>query len=71
MAPEDLVDFRNHIDPDWIDEALRAIRTATIRRRRLAAEQVTWLVIGIALRRNKRICDVVDRLELSLPGRCP
>jgi hypothetical protein len=71
FAPEDFRDFRRHIDPDWIEQALLATGTATVRRRRLPADQVAWLVIGMALIRNERICDVVDRFELALPGRQP
>lgn len=33
--------LRASLDPEWIDEALKATGTATIRRRRLPAEQVT------------------------------
>ena len=69
VAPVDLGDFRQHLDPEWIEQALQATGTATVRHRRLPAEQVAWLVIGMALIRNERICDVVDRLELALPGR--
>jgi len=71
VAPTDYGDFLQHIDPDWIEQALQVTGTATVRRRRLPAEQVAWLVIGMALVRKERICDVVDRLELALPGRSP
>jgi hypothetical protein len=71
FAPENYRDFRRHIDPDWIEQALLATGTATVRRRRLPADQVAWLVIGMALMRNERICTVVDRFELALPGRSP
>ena len=42
-SPEDLDDFRRQIDPKWIDEALAATGTATVRRRRLPSEQVVWV----------------------------
>ncbi len=57
------------IDPDWIDEALQATGTATLRRRRLPAEQVIWLVLGMALYRNRPIDEIVAKLDLALPGR--
>ena len=41
--------FRRHLDPRWIEEALATTGTATVRKRRLPAEQVVWLVIGMAL----------------------
>jgi len=66
--PEDLDSFRSHIDPAWIQQALKATGTATLRRRRLPAEQVVWLVLGMALQRNRSIVEVVDSLDLALPG---
>jgi hypothetical protein len=66
-----LQDLRRNIDREWIEEALHATGTATIRRRRLPAEQVVWLVIGMALLRNRSIHDVVSKLDLVLPGKSP
>lgn len=66
----DLLDrFRASIDPEWIEEALEATGTATIRRRRLPAEQVIWLVLGMGIYRNKPITEIVAELDLALPGR--
>src|SRR5512133_950989 len=59
---------RASIDPDWIEEALEATGTATLRRRRLPAEQVIWLVLGMALYRNRPIDEIVAKLDLALPG---
>jgi hypothetical protein len=66
--PESFDDFRRHIDPDWVREALDATGTATLRRRRLPAEQVVWLVLGMALLRDRSITQVADSLDLALPG---
>lgn len=60
--------LRKSINPDWIESALEATGTATLRRRRLPAEQVIWLVLGMALYRNRPIDDLVARLDLVLPG---
>jgi hypothetical protein len=62
-----LATFRASIDPAWIEEALLATGTATVRRRRLPAEQVIWLVLGMALMRNTPIAEIVRRLDLALP----
>lgn len=67
-SPEKLDLFRRHIDPDWIDAALAATGTATVRRRRLPAEQVIWIVLGMGLFRDRPIEDIVSKLELALPG---
>jgi len=56
------------INPAWIEQALAATGTATVRTRRLPAEQVIWLVLGMALYRHRPIDDLVHRLDLVLPG---
>jgi hypothetical protein len=66
--PPELHDFRKHISPEWIDEALNATETATVRRRRLPSEQVIWLVLGMAMFRDRPMEDVVSKLDLALPG---
>lgn len=55
------------IDPDWIIRALSSTGKASIRRRKLPAEHVVWLVIALALYRNQSIPDVVAHLALVLP----
>jgi hypothetical protein len=60
--------FQAHIDPVWIEEALEATGTATVRRRRLPAEQVVWMVLGMGLLRDESIDRVVDALDLALPA---
>lgn len=61
--------LKKHLNPEWIEEALYATGTVTLRKRRLPAEQVLWLVIGMALMRGESIDRVVDKLELALPDR--
>jgi hypothetical protein len=61
--------LREHIPASWIEAALKWTGTTTIRRRRLPAEQVVWLVIGMGLFRNEPIERIVDLLELALPDR--
>ena len=68
-GPESLDRFQRSIDPRWIEEALQATGTATLRERRLPAAQVIWLVIGMALVRDKPIAEVVSHLDLALPGK--
>jgi hypothetical protein len=68
FSPEKFEDVRRHVDPEWVMQALEATGTATVRRRRLPAEQVVWLVIGMALLRNRSIHEVVSKLDLALPG---
>jgi hypothetical protein len=60
--------FRDSIDPAWITAALAATGTATIRRRKLPAEYVVWLVIGMGLLHDRAITEVVRHLDLVLPA---
>lgn len=66
-SPPTLEDFRKQIDPTWIEQALTATGTATIRRRRLPADQVIWVVLGMGMFRDRPIEDVVSKLDLALP----
>ena len=66
--PEHFKTFRSHINQSWIAKALAACGIATLRRRRLPAEQVVWLVIGMALFRDRPIDEVVSKLDLALPA---
>lgn len=67
-SAELLPKFVASLDPDWIEEALAATGTATIRRRRLPAEQVVWLVIGMCLFRDQSMRELVSMMDLALPG---
>jgi hypothetical protein len=56
------------LDPEWIEQALAETGTASIRRRKLPADQVVWLVLGMCLFADRSIVDMVDHLKLVLPG---
>ena len=47
--PDDWSQLHKDLDPEWIESALNATGTATLRTRRLPADQVVWLLIGMAL----------------------
>jgi hypothetical protein len=63
--------FARSLDPQWIQAALAATGAASLRRRKLPAEQVVWIVIGMGLFRDRSIQEVVHHLDLVLPGRVP
>ncbi len=66
-APADaLAQFSQLIDKDWIEQALLVSGKASIRRRKLPAEQGVWLVIGLSLYRQLPMWQVVHQLSLSL-----
>lgn len=68
VVPSEFDGFRQHVDPVWIEESLVATGFASIRRRRLPAEQVIWLVLGMALMRNESIARVALMLNLAMPS---
>jgi hypothetical protein len=52
LSPDAYDRFSQLIPADWIEQALQATGAASLRRRRLPAERLIWLVIGLALFRN-------------------
>lgn len=65
LAPHEFERFASLVDPAWIDEALQQTGTVSLRRRRLPAERMVWLVIGLALFRNEPIWHIVQQLDLA------
>jgi hypothetical protein len=68
ITPQTFPNLTRHLDRDWVDEALLATGTTTLRRRRMPAEQTVWLVLGMAVMRDLPITTVAKRLELALPA---
>lgn len=68
FTPRAFPNLIKHLEPTWIEEALASTGTASMRRRRLPAEQAVWLVLGMAVMRDKPITAVAQQLDLALPG---
>jgi hypothetical protein len=66
-SPPDWRRLGAHLPYEWIEAALQYKGKASIRVRRLPAQQVVWLVIGLALYRHLSIKEVLDDLDLALP----
>ena len=69
-VPRSPPDWRRLVDrlpAEWIEQALQYSGKASIRRRRLPAEQVVWLVIALAMYRHLSIKEILDDLDLALP----
>src|SRR5215216_3181605 len=60
--------FARYLSPDWVEDGLILTGTASVRRRRLPAEAVIWLLIGMALMRNESIERVAALLGVALPS---
>src|SRR5438445_5590049 len=50
--------FSRTLDIEWVRRALTASGSASVRKRKLPAESVVWLVIGMALLRDRSIDEV-------------
>ncbi|WP_456833003.1 transposase domain-containing protein [Deinococcus sp. UYEF24] len=59
--------FATSLDAALVTQALEATGTASVRRRKLPAERVVWLMLGMALLRDRSIQAVCDHLHLVLP----
>lgn len=64
QTPAQLDKFSHLIDLGWIEQALAHTGKASIRKRKLPAEHVVRLVIGLALFRNQPVWFVVQQLQL-------
>lgn len=65
-ALEPLSVFPKELLLEWVEQALEQTNKASIRRRKLPAELVVWLIVGIGLYRNRSISEVVSKLDLRL-----
>jgi len=68
-VPAAFEQFGQVLDGQWVEEALLETGSASIRRRKLPAELLIWLVIGMALFRDRCIQEVAAHLQLALPGK--
>ncbi|WP_429002618.1 transposase domain-containing protein [Xanthomonas fragariae] len=64
----DLSTFTQNIPVEWVASALELSSQASIRRRRLASDQVLWLVLGMALLRDEPVHEVARRLNICAQG---
>lgn len=54
------------IDSEWIEQSLLASHKASIRNRRLSAQQAVWLVLWMGLIRNQSIKEVCSSMDIAL-----
>lgn len=66
-APPDWERLGEQLPLEWIEQVLEYTGRASIRKRRLPAEQVVWFVIGLALYRHKSVRQLIGELDLALP----
>lgn len=68
LTPQAFPKLTQHLHPAWVEEALLATGAATVRRRRMPAEQTIWLLLGMAVLRDLPITMVARQLDVALPA---
>lgn len=69
LTPDGLARMSLSLPTDWIEAALLQEGIMTLRKRRIPASAVIWLVIGMALIRGFPIPEVAKSLELIPPSK--
>ena len=66
-----LTSLGNYLDPELISRCLAESGTVTLRKRRLPLEMMVWCIVGMALERKEPLHQIVNRLDIMLPGNRP
>ncbi len=66
-----LTSLGDFLDPALISRCLAESGTVTLRKRRLPLEMMVWCIIGMALERKEPLHQIVNRLDIMLPGNRP
>ena len=69
ISPEGITALNKWMDESWLEEALLAEGTTTLRKRRLPAWQVVWLLIGISMMAGRSVANVAATLGVAVPKR--
>ncbi|MDT8403842.1 transposase domain-containing protein, partial [Sulfuriflexus sp.] len=71
FSPEQFNALSEVLSPALISECLQNSGTVTIRKRRLPLEMMVWSVVGMALFRHVPMAQLVNQLDILLPGKRP
>lgn len=71
FSPEQFSSLSEVLSPELIEQCLEASGTVTLRKRRLPLEMMVWSVVGMALFRHMPMSQIVNHLDIVLPGNRP
>jgi hypothetical protein len=71
FSPEQFSSLADVLSPELISQCLEQTGTVTLRRRRLPMEMMVWSVVGMALFRHIPMGQIVNQLDIVLPGKRP
>lgn len=66
-----LTSLGDYLAPELISRCLAESGTVTLRKRRLPLEMMVWCIVGMALERKEPLHQIVNRLDIMLPGNRP
>ena len=69
--PEQFDSLSEVLSPELLTECLQNSGTVTLRKRRLPLEMMVWSVVGMALYRHLPMSQIVNQLDILLPGNRP
>lgn len=69
VPAENLGALSKWLDEAWLEEGLHATGTSTLRKRRLPAWQVLWLVLGMSMMSGRSVAEVAAKLGVAKPRR--
>jgi IS4 transposase len=71
FTPESFNSLADVLSPELISTCLENTGTVTLRRRRLPMEMMIWCLVGMALYRHIPMGQIVNQLDILLPGKRP
>ena len=71
FSPERFRSLSEVLSPELLGECLKRSGTVTLRKRRLPLEMMVWSVVGMALFRHLPMSQIVNPLDILLPGKRP
>jgi len=71
FSPEQFSSLAELLSPELLRDCLQESGTVTLRKRRLSMEMMVWSVVGMALYRHLPMRQIVNQLDILLPGKRP
>jgi len=71
FSPEHFHSLSEVLSTELIDECLKESGIVTLRKRRLPLEMMIWSIIGMSIFRHLPMSDIVNQLDIMLPGKRP
>jgi len=71
FSPDSFSSLAEVLSPELIDKCLSESGVATLRKRRLPLDMMVWSIIGMSIFRDMPMRDIVNKLDILLPGNRP